>query len=775
MTTFVRMLPNAHQLKTVTKEAALDILASQSLVVGSPTGETAVLREWCAALTWMLSRPQMSIDDVLDLSRAQRATLAAMLKVQTNGGTQDFSQRLLRAMKGHDNETFLSIMCTTHPELSGLTQSQVDRRLANVSFNHDPANLAEARELCAIKAWCQEACTTAADWSALPVHLRDFVRMIHGVNKHFPEGVIASTIATVVNCWRDRVAPGRNKVIHIDGGPGQQPAVQAAGVPQSAPPAGHPPSLPSGPLSSTASGQPAPSGAPPSGGGGGPPPPAVGGLQLPPAAQPVAPPVQAGVTPPYNFPLALGSGFGYPYYAAGGAPLLHHGPVPPPYSTLPLQPQPQPFVASGASAAGAGASAAGAGATGAGPLGSFPLSGSWPAHLTAAQQAEGQRELDRQKSLSVDVLGMIPKSERRRYLEAKKINQDVTTLLPYQSYPPKQQLVIADNDPFDPARSGRQLRIALVADSDRFYDATVVMIRRQRQEREALLVAEFYKSFNEQKAAAALLTVERIKGFSQEVANITEQRLRDFATTFPHPELWHIHGQRAQQAKDMPIFLQALSAQITRDAHLKPAKQQEAAMMGAWKLFVDAWSIQSVDSDLSAELKAASAAYGTGGAGGSGGAARSARSGSSGSEESSDDDRDRRHKRAKPSPSSSSHRMPSDIGDTIPCSEPVVGKGLGRADEPKNACTTCGKKGHWRVDCPLRWAQAGKQLPGFGPNGRRLKGAWEDGNPTKETFGKWVRFLEDTNNFPSGARAMPKPGAPSLKSFKKAARSGAPK
>jgi hypothetical protein len=35
--------------------------------------------------------------------------------------------------------------------------------------------------------------------------------------------------------------------------------------------------------------------------------------------------------------------------------------------------------------------------------------------------------------------------------------------------------------------------------------------------------------------------------------------------------------------------------------------------------------------------------------------------------------------------------------------------------------------------------------------------------------------LEDTNNFPSGARAMPKPGAPSLKSFKKAARSGAPK
>lgn len=80
-------------------------------------------------------------------------------------------------------------------------------------------------------------------------------------------------------------------------------------------------------------------------------------------------------------------------------------------------------------------------------------------------------------------------------------------LLPYQSFPPKQQLVIADNDIFDPARSGRQLRIALVSDSARFHDATVVMIRQQRQEKEAKLVSEFYTNFNEKKAPNALLAI----------------------------------------------------------------------------------------------------------------------------------------------------------------------------------------------------------------------------------------------------------------------------
>ena len=110
MGTFVRMLPSNHQLRTITRDAAIDILSSQSLVLGIPTGAAAELREWCSAVTWILSRPIMKIDYVLDLSTAQRATLGAMPKVPTDGGILEAATRLLRAIKGQDNETFLSLM-----------------------------------------------------------------------------------------------------------------------------------------------------------------------------------------------------------------------------------------------------------------------------------------------------------------------------------------------------------------------------------------------------------------------------------------------------------------------------------------------------------------------------------------------------------------------------------------------------------------------------------------------------------------------------------------
>ena len=106
---------------------------------------------------------------------------------------------------------------------------------------------------------------------------------------------------------------------------------------------------------------------------------------------------------------------------------------------------------------------------------------------------------------------------------------------------------------------------------------------------------------------------------------------------------------------------------------------------------------------------------------------------------------------------------------------------------------TCGRQGSRQSGCaqarvsnvssegalacrlPFKWAQQGKPLPGFSVNGKLLKDAFENGNPTKETFSKWVVFLQDSDNIPNGARAMPKAGAPSIKAFKTAARLGAPK
>ena len=118
--------------------------------------------------------------------------------------------------------------------------------------------------------------------------------------------------------------------------------------------------------------------------------------------------------------------------------------------------------------------------------------------------------------------------------------------------------------------------------------------------------------------------------------------------------------------------------------------------------------------------------------------------------------------------------MPSEIGETIPCSAVVVGKGLGKVQAPKTKCPTCNLDGDRRVDCPVAWANVGKPLPGLSSRGGRLKGAFTDGNPTKDIFAQWVVFLQDRRNFPQGARPMPKPGAPELKDFKKAARDGAP-
>ena len=117
------------------------------------------------------------------------------------------------------------------------------------------------------------------------------------------------------------------------------------------------------------------------------------------------------------------------------------------------------------------------GAGGAGPLGSFPLypnSGAWPPHLSLAQRAEGQRELDRILSIAVQSCNLISERERKhRIQENKLLPQGAQPVdLPYSAYPAKQRLVIADGDMFDPARYARMMRITLTCDSPAFTDAT---------------------------------------------------------------------------------------------------------------------------------------------------------------------------------------------------------------------------------------------------------------------------------------------------------------
>ena len=163
---------------------------------------------------------------------------------------------------------------------------------------------------------------------------------------------------------------------------------------------------------------------------------------------------------------------------------------PPPYGQHPLyyghQPQQQPppppppplpqYGAAGGSGAGTAAGSA------AGPLVSFPVTDGWPVHLPLATVAEGQRELQRQRSLRLPIVSIIPHAERTRLLQEKKLHADNKSelVLPYNELPPKQTLVISEYDQMDPARSARQLRIALTCDSTAFTDTMDTLARKNR-------------------------------------------------------------------------------------------------------------------------------------------------------------------------------------------------------------------------------------------------------------------------------------------------------
>ena len=65
-------------------------------------------------------------------------------------------------------------------------------------------------------------------------------------------------------------------------------------------------------------------------------------------------------------------------------------------------------------------------------------------------------------------------------------------------------------------------------------------------------------------------------------------------------------------------------------------------------------------------------------------------------------------------------------------------------------------------------------LPGFSSRGKRLAGKWTDNNPNKEVFKEWVKFLENPDNFPKGAKTAPLDNAPDMQTIRKAARQGVP-
>ena len=308
----------------------------------------------------------------------------------------------------------------------------------------------------------------------------------------------------------------------------------------------------------------------------------------------------------------------------------------------------------------------------------------WPVHLPSATVAEGQRELQRQRSLRLPIVSIIPHAERTRLLQEKKLHADNKSelVLPYNELPPKQTLVISEHDQMDPARSARQLRIALTCDSTAFTDTMDTLARTNRMAEEDKLLLNFRTACNVGNSSAAPLAVEQFKQHFVEQAANTLQRAHTIAATYGHPEFLQLVADRERQRDELTPFLQALSAQITKSATAQPIGRREGYVVGLWKIFFDAWSARVVNTDLEKDFTTASAAFGAGSKAGSSLLAASE------SEVSSEEDVARGAKRAKKSTSSPTQHslLPSGIQDTICCSASVVGEGLGKAKPPRTNC-----------------------------------------------------------------------------------------
>ena len=118
---------------------------------------------------------------------------------------------------------------------------------------------------------------------------------------------------------------------------------------------------------------------------------------------------------------------------------------------------------------------------------------------------------------------------------------------------------------FDPARYARMMRITLTCDSPAFTDATDTLLRSTRKERENRLATDYDKHFQLRQASAALLVIESVKQHCLEQMQIIEQRARGLAATYQHPSLIEYAQDRERQSRDLPVFLQTLSEQITRE------------------------------------------------------------------------------------------------------------------------------------------------------------------------------------------------------------------
>lgn len=719
MSTFFSRLPARHDVRKYTKAVASHMLDDDSrVVIAIGNLSVASLREYCAALLWLNDNSPILLSDIESLSSNERSTLCTLLGLVETGVQVAVSRRILASLAGHapppppppSTPSFYTLLLPFHPELDGSTPAI--RRLAqNCSFACQPGDRRSAQENAAMRLWCEHGFLQESDVTKLSIPLRVQIEQAHNVDSRWPDHLRANTLFALVDAWRK--STGRQAIP-----PPPSPAL----------PLQPPVYVPPGSASGSSLPQP--------------------GSQFP-----------MGGTLGMHMPPGGGGGiFNTNFYGTG-----HHGggtmgPLTLGLHNLSLNVNaPQPLFPN--------------------PLAGALLQAPNTGLLNPFDwlRSEGEKRLAMLQQLHAPVVDLLSDAEQKRMLNANKVSTvmspfgttgepaktALTTI--YAEYPWNQLLRLYPGH--GATAQGRQVQIALRVDAASFGGPNEQLVRDSRIKAESILLDAFDAAFNSRRAAECFLHKEAITRHMVEQARLNALSAAEDASRFPQQEFGAIAMARRTQHEQMPLFLHSVAEQISKRSE---GLHKQRSQVGMWKQFIDGWRHSA---QASAQREAALAL--TADWGDCDDTPCGARAPDSDSDDGSPapriSSRDKGTPRQTPKPKPAKEK--STTSPIFPSSKEVIGAALG-LDPPGGDCRHCKNPGHFHTDCPVRWAKRGHPLPGFSSNGRRIRGAWEDGNPTKETFSAWVRFWKDPALFGSGPTV--RDGAPDLQAIKKAAREGPP-
>jgi len=387
---------------------------------------------------------------------------------------------------------------------------------------------------------------------------------------------------------------------------------------------------------------------------------------------------------------------------------------------------------------------------------------------------EGEKKLLRLRFLYCHVTSLVSAAERNDLLDSNKVNTMFSTSsasatgskiipnCPYADFPWQQPLVLSPG--YGAAAQGKMCQIALRCDTAQFTDAQEKMVRDKRIETEQELVNEFERAFAAHSISDCLVQVDSIRRFIIEQMRVISVSATSDAGRFPQPEFGLLAYARKMQYDQMSLFLTAVSEQIVT---LSAGRDNRRAEVGMWKQFVDGWHVSA---QAGVQREAALALT----VGFAPSASKTQAAGVYESEPEVDEPTPRSAPRSKADKRSEQQKLAQKDKATapyFPASSSIIGDALGLAP-PAGKCRHCQTVGHFHSECPVRWGQRGHPLPGFNSSGRRKRSAWENDNPTKETFAAWVKFWKDKSIYANEPAV--RDGAPDLTALKKASRDGPP-